>query len=134
MEAVCGISVSRSTMCRAIARIGATRKKGGRIATERDEGLRAARRVMVAASVEPERLIFVDECGTHTSLEPTSGYAPRGERLRLSVPRRHDKNTTLLSSMSLERIGPSLAVEGATTALVFEAYVERMLAPSLHLG
>jgi transposase len=29
VEAVSGISVSRSTMCRAIARIGPTRKKGG---------------------------------------------------------------------------------------------------------
>ena len=28
-EAVSGVSVSRSTMCRAIARIGSTRKKGG---------------------------------------------------------------------------------------------------------
>ena len=28
MEAISGISVSRSTMCRAIARIGSTRKKG----------------------------------------------------------------------------------------------------------
>jgi transposase len=89
---------------------------------------------MVAAVVKPERLIFVDECGTHTSLGPTSGYAPRGERLRLSVPRRRGKNTTLLSSMSLKGMGPSLTVEGATTALVFEAYVERVLAPSLESG
>jgi transposase len=29
IEAISGISVSRSTMCRAIARIGPTRKKGG---------------------------------------------------------------------------------------------------------
>ena len=29
IEAVTGLSVSRSTMCRAIARIGPTRKKGG---------------------------------------------------------------------------------------------------------
>jgi hypothetical protein len=41
--------------------------------------------VMVAAVVEPERLIFVDECGTHTSLAPIYGYAPRGERLYISV-------------------------------------------------
>jgi len=40
----------------------------------------------------------------------------------------------MLSSMSLEGMGPSLAVEGATTAVVFEAYVERVLAPSLHRG
>jgi hypothetical protein len=25
---------------------------------------------MVAATVEPERLLFVDECGTHTSIGP----------------------------------------------------------------
>ncbi len=38
IELVTGLSVSRSTMCRAIARIGSTRKKG-------DEHLQRARRV-----------------------------------------------------------------------------------------
>jgi len=90
--------------------------------------------VMVAAGVEPERLVFVDECGTHTSLGPIYGYAPRGKRLRLSVPRKRGKNTTLLSSMSLKGMGPSLAVEGATTARVFETYVEKVLMPSLRTG
>jgi transposase len=87
---------------------------------------------MVAATVEPERLVFVDECGTHTSLSPIYGYAPKGERLYLPVPRTRGKNTTVLSSMSMEGMGPSLAVEGATTARVFEAYVKKVLAPSLH--
>jgi transposase len=36
--------------------------------------------------------------------------------------------------MTTEGMGPSLAVEGATTARVFEAYVERVLAPSLKRG
>ncbi len=44
-------------------------------------------------------------------------------------------NTTLLASMSLEGMGPCLAVEGATTKAIFEAYVEQVLAPpSLHPG
>jgi transposase len=89
---------------------------------------------MVAEKISPERLVFVDECGTHTSLAPLYGYAPRGERLRLSVPRKRGKNTTVLSSMTLLGMGPSLAVEGATTASVFEAYVEQVLAPSLRKG
>ena len=89
---------------------------------------------MVAAVVKPERLIFVEECGTHTSLAPLYGYAPRGQRLYLPVPRNRGKNTTLLSSMSLEGIGPSLTVEGATTSRVFETYVEKVLAPSLKEG
>jgi transposase len=89
---------------------------------------------MVAEKISPERLVFVDECGTHTSLAPLYGYAPRGERLRLSVPRKRGKNTTVLSSMRLLGMGPSLAVEGATTASVFEAYVEQVLTPSLRKG
>jgi hypothetical protein len=49
---------------------------------------------MVAWAVAPERLLFVDECGVHTLLSPIYGYAPRGERLHLSVPRNRGKNTT----------------------------------------
>ncbi len=90
--------------------------------------------MMVAAAVEPERLLFVDECGTHTSLAPIYGYAVKGKRLYLSVPRNRGKNTTLLSSMTIEGMGPSLTVEGATTARVFETYVERVLGPSLQPG
>ena len=89
---------------------------------------------MVAEKISPERLVFVDECGTHTSLAPLYGYAPRGERLRLSVPRKRGKNTTVLSSMTLLGMGASLAVEGATTASVLEAYVEQVLAASLRKG
>ncbi|MBA4116288.1 MAG: transposase [Rubrobacter sp.] len=44
------------------------------------------------------------------------------------------KNQTLLASMSFEGMGPTLAVEGGTTKVVFEAYVERVLAPSLRPG
>jgi transposase len=89
---------------------------------------------MVARSVASDTLVFVDECGTHTSLAPIYGYAPKGERLRLWVPRKRGKNTTVISSMSLGGMGPTLAVEGATTAAVFEAYVEQVLAPSLRAG
>jgi transposase len=109
-------------------------EKGGHIATERDEFERASWRVTVAAVVEPERLVFVDECGTHTSMAPIYGYAPKGERLRLSVPRSRGKNTTLLSSMTLSGMGPSMAVDGATTARVFETYVRKVLARSLEEG
>ncbi len=50
--------------------------------------------MMVTAKVAPERLVFVDECETHTSLAPIYGYASKGERLRLRIPSRRGKNTT----------------------------------------
>jgi hypothetical protein len=40
-------------------------------ALERDEFLRAAWKVMVAERVGAERLVFVDEMGTNTSLAPS---------------------------------------------------------------
>ena len=89
---------------------------------------------MIAESLDPRGLIFVDECGTHTSLAPVYGYSPKGERLKLSVPRNRGKNTTLLASITLEGMGPSLAVEGSTTAEVFEAYLEHVLLAELHKG
>jgi len=42
---------------------------------------------MVAAQVDPERLMFVDEMGLHTSLAPLYGYSRKGERVGLEVPR-----------------------------------------------
>jgi transposase len=88
----------------------------------------------VAAEVDPERLLFVDEMGVHTSLAPLYGYAPKGERLRLSVPRNRGKNTTLLASIGLGGMGETMAVEGSTDRWVFEAYVEHALAPTLEAG
>src|SRR5215217_7441995 len=103
-------------------------------ASERNEWLRAAWKVTVAGVLDPRRLVFVDECGTHVSLARIYGYSARGERVRLKVPRNRGKNTTLLASMSTEGMGPCLADEGSTTAEVFEAYLEHSLAPKLKEG
>jgi transposase len=103
-------------------------------ALERDEFLRAAWKVMVAQSLDARRLVFVDEMGTNTSLSAVYGWAKKGQRAHCSVPRNRGKNTTVLSSMSVDGMGSSLAVEGATNSDVFETYVERVLAPTLRKG
>jgi hypothetical protein len=86
---------------------------------------------MVAQKLDARRLVFVDEMGTNTSLSPLYAWAPRGQRASYSVPRNRGPNTTLLSSMTLEGMGTSLAVEGATNREIFETYVQRVLAPCL---
>ena len=112
----------------------ASAKKRSVGAVERDEFLRAAWREMVSGRVEPKRFVFVDEMGTNTSLSPLYAWSRRGERAWCSVPRNRGPNITLLSSMSLEGMGPSLAVVGSTTGEVFEVYIEKVLAPSLRRG
>ena len=103
-------------------------------AAERDEWLRAAWKVTLAQHIDPERLVFVDEMGANTSLSAIYAYSPKGQRAYCSVPRNRGPNTTLLSCMSVEGMGSSLTVEGATNRDVFEAYVERALSPELRPG
>jgi transposase len=104
-------------------------------ASERDELLRAAWRALIGREVDDaRRLVFVDECGTHTSLAPLYAWARLGERAHAQAPRNRGKNTTLLASMTAEGMGPCMAVVGSTTTAVFEAYVEQVLAPALRPG
>jgi transposase len=103
-------------------------------ASERDEFLRAAWRALVSGRLRAGRFVFVDECSTNTSLSPIYGRSRRDSRVYFEVPRNWGANVTLVSSMSLEGMGASLAVEGPTTREVFEAYLERVLAPALEPG
>ena len=109
-------------------------KKRSLGAGERDEFLRAAWRALVAGEIDAERLVFVDEMGTNVSLSPIYAWSRKGERAFGSAPRNWGKNVTLLASITAGGLGPCLAVEGATTRGVFEAYLERVLAPSLKPG
>jgi transposase len=108
-------------------------QKKSKVAQERDEGARALWRWLVSR-FDVRRLVFVDESGMHTSMDRLRSRAPKGERAYGKVPRNRGKNTTLIASMSLSGMGESMCVRGATDAEVFEAYVERFLAPALSEG
>src|SRR5215211_1389167 len=62
---------------------------------------------------------------------PCMPWHPRQREGLLPVSRNRGPNMTLLSSMSVDGMGSSLAVEGATKREVFETYVEQILAPTL---
>ena len=89
---------------------------------------------MVSGELCAKRLVFVDEMGSNTSLHELYAYAPRGERAYCSVARNRGKNTTLLSSMSLRGMGPSMVVEGGANGAAFEGYLREMLVPVLGKG
>ena len=107
----------------------ATQKKS-KVASEREEGARALWRWLVSR-FDVRRLVFVDESGTHISMDRLRSRAPKGERAYGRVPKNRGKNLTLIASMSLDGMGESMCIEGATDSLAFEAYVEHFLAPSL---
>jgi transposase len=108
-------------------------QKKSPVAQERDEGARELWR-WLASRFDVRRLVFVDESGTHISMDRLRSRAPRGERAYGRVPKNRGKNLTLIASMSLSGMGESMCIEGATDAKAFEAYVEHFLAPSLTEG
>jgi transposase len=108
-------------------------QKKSKVASERDEGARALWRWLVSR-FDVRRLVFVDESGTHISMDRLRSRAPRGARAYGKVPKNRGKNLTLIASMSLHGIGESMCFEGATDARAFEVYVEHFLAPTLCEG
>jgi transposase len=79
--------------------------------------------------------VFVDESGFHTSMTRLRARAPRGERAYGRVPRKRGRNRALIASITLQgAMGEAVSIEGATDAELFEAYVERFLAPTLEAG
>jgi hypothetical protein len=73
----------------------ATQKKS-KVASERDEGARTLWRWLVSR-FDVRRLVFVDESGTHISMDRLRSRAPRGERAYGQVPKNRGKNLTLIA-------------------------------------
>jgi len=102
-------------------------------ATERDEEARSAFRERLRG-VDPKRLVFVDESSTNIALSPRYARAPKGERASAKAPRNWGKNVTLISSISVEGMGPSMSIEGSSDTESFGLYMREILAPTLKSG
>jgi transposase len=103
------------------------------VATERDEEARRAFRERLRG-VDPKRLIFVDESSTNIALTPRYARAPKGERAPGKAPRNWGKNVTLISSIGLEGMGPTMSIEGSSDTESFGLYMRDILAPRLKPG
>lgn len=85
-------------------------------------------------SLDPARLVFLDETWATTNMAPRYGRAPRGQRALDAVPHGHWKTTTFVGAMRTEGFVAPLVVDGAINGETFRAYVEQMLAPTLSRG
>jgi transposase len=131
-----GVSCSRSALGRALEKLRLTRKKKTLHAQERDRPenqlQRQAFRTTIA-TLDPHRLVFVDETGTNTAMTRAYGRAPRGERVVGTVPGQWT-TVTLISALRLSGVMAPLAFEGATDTPAFQTYVAQVLAPQLQPG
>jgi transposase len=64
----------------------------------------------------------------------TRGRAPRGERLRASIPHGHWKTTTFVAGLRLSGMVAPMVLDGPINGHAFQAYVEQLLVPELREG
>src|SRR5215207_2247389 len=102
-------------------------------ASERDW---VARRVWskLAALVDPSAWVWLDETGSHLGYTPTPARAPRGQRAYATAPTNRGENKTVLASLSLAGVGPTLRFDGPMTTARFDGYIRHVLAPTLRPG
>jgi transposase len=131
-----GQGCSRMAVWRTLRKLKITRKKKVFRADERDRPDVQAKRHAFRqelATLDPRRLVFVDECGANTAMARTYGRAPVGERVYGSVPGQW-QSMTLISGMRLRGVVAPWAFAGATNTEAFQTYAEAVLAPRLGPG
>ena len=84
--------------------------------------------------LDPTRLVFVDETGLSTKMARLCGRSPRGERCRAGVPHGHWKTTTFTGALRLTGMTAPFVYDGPMNSMVFLAYVEQVLGPTLQPG
>lgn len=106
-------------------------------AAERDLERVQIRRTNYQAEIGAERvgrLKFLDEAGSNIAMTRTYGRAAPGERVIDSAPQNYGENVSMLACLSLSGISAPMTITGAVDGLVFLAYIEQVLCPTLTTG
>lgn len=78
-----------------------------------------------------ENLIFIDESGIQNNMTRLYGRLIGGERLNESVPGITWETTTMISSIRYNGSITAMTITGATDAIVFKEYINKILCPTL---
>lgn len=131
LQRVTGSSYHTSTICRAMKRLGMSRKLLRHVAQRRCT-IQRGRFISEIMEFDPKTLIFIDETGsTRRNAVRKFGYALQGitpVTHKLSV---HGKRLSAISIMSCNSIEDTYIVEGSVNSDTFLQFIQRCLLPIL---
>ena len=84
--------------------------------------------------LDPSRLVFIDETWAKTNMTRTFGRSTRGTRLIERVPAGRWETTTFLGALRVVGFTAPLTIDGPINGVIFLAWVEQHLAPTLSAG
>ena len=67
-------------------------------------------------------------------MAPLRGWAPIGQRIKAKVPHGHWKTMTFLAALRHDRLEAPWLIDGPINGEAFQAYVEKVLVPTLKPG
>ena len=80
------------------------------------------------------RLRFLDEAGATTILTRLYARALGGGRTTEAVPRNYGQSTSMIATLGVNGVESPMLIEGSVDTLVFNAYCEQVLQPTLKTG
>ena len=107
------------------------------VARERDRpDVQAKRAAFVAAqpSLNPAKLVFLDEAGFRLGSPPNYGWAPLGEKSPGKATHGSWCTITMIGAIALDGWRGFVTIDAATDGDVFLAFVQQELAPNLCAG
>ena len=115
----------------------AVAKKKTLIASEQDRPDVVEQRAAWRASqesIDPAKVVFIDETWAKTNMTRTYGRSELGTRLLEKTPCGRWETTTFLGALRAEGFIAPLTVEGGVNGELFRAWVEQHLVPVLRIG
>jgi len=85
-------------------------------------------------SLDPAKLVFLDETWIKTNMAPLRGWCERGKRLRGYAPHGHWKTMTFIGALRYNQLTAPCVFDGPINGDSFKAYVEQVLIPTLQSG
>ncbi len=82
-------------------------------------------------SIDPARLVFIDETWAKTNMAPLRGRAPRGRHLIGRAPFGHWNTMTFVAALRHDGIVAPWVIDGPINGESFRTYVEEVLVPQL---
>ena len=86
------------------------------------------------ASLDPAKLVFIDETWIKTNMAPLRGWGPKGKRLRAFAPHGHWRTLTFIGALRSDQLTAPCVFDGPINGNSFRAYLEQQLVPVLKPG
>lgn len=80
------------------------------------------------------RLRFLDEAGAKTVMTALYARALGGARTTETVPRNYGASTSMIATLGVTGVEAAMTIEGSVDTVVFNAYCEQVLQPTLVAG